>query len=104
MDELAIEISKSQVGLHLLDVLRNRPLQDSRNLSWIHPYPLHNDHITHESHLVFVKLTLLHLGVQLVFPQDCQDAADGGNVLSQGPRVDYDVIKDADCDQVYVLS
>ena len=84
MDELAIEIRKSQVGLNLLDVLRDRPIQDSRNLSWIHPYPFLADHITHESHVVFVKLTLLHLGVQLVFPQDCNWRRLGGTDICLG--------------------
>ena len=40
VDEISVEVSKSEVRLHFLHNFRGRPIQYSRNLSWIHAYPL----------------------------------------------------------------
>ena len=89
--------------MHLFDCAWGWPLHDCCNLCRIHADAMLGDQEADEGHLRLVELTLLNFGIQLVFAQDCQDAADVRHVLRQVLRVDDDIIEDADADEIQVF-
>ena len=54
----------------------NRPVKDGRNFCRVHAYASLRDEVAHEGHLRLIKLTFLDFSIQLVFPQDLEDASD----------------------------
>ena len=59
--------------------------------------------IPHKGHMVFMELTFLYLGIELMLTQDFQNAANVRNVFSERFGEDDDIVKNSHCDQVQVL-
>ena len=83
-NEFPIEISKTQKRQHLVNLLWNGLVWDSKYLRWIHADPSFGDHITDESHVVLIEFVFLHLGVELVVTQNLKN---GANMLDVECRV-----------------
>ena len=89
MYEFFVEVSEAQERLHLFDRGRHRPLQDRCDFGRIHADAGWGDHVADKGHLLLVKLTLVHLCIKFVVPQNLQNAADMLHMLGE----DDDVIQ-----------
>ena len=87
-----VEVSKAQERLHVFDRGRHRPVQNRCDFGRIHADAGWRDHVSDKGHLLLVKLTLLHLCIQIVVPHNLQNAADMLHMLGGVFREDDDVI------------
>ena len=91
-DKATVEVAKSKKSLDLLDVVRNRPVRDSREFLWIHrDMTIRNDkaQIFNSS---FHEGAFLGSEIKIPFPESSSDFMSKGWKLCQGFVKNEDVV------------
>ncbi len=92
LDEVAIEMSKSQESLKLLYRLGNRPLCDGCHLPLVHLNSLLANDVAEELHSGAMEFALLQLEVQMVLAEPLKDLLNVVAMVGQVPGVDEYII------------
>jgi len=74
LDEPAVEVGKTQEGLHFLPVRWSRPFRYSSYLDWVHLNGILGNNHSKVLHFCLLKLALLRFKEEVVFPEQLHNS------------------------------